>query len=965
MIDLSENLQDNRKEAPPTHIGMTTENVVREFPMRWLDEVDQHGNFVPHFDSTAHHFGIGIYKDGSISCGFQIDATDPQFLSQPAADITHNNLQAALTAVEKGDNLHFLWNTIDEDQTTLSIYEHDRDGLETHPIQAKIRKDTLENVKARLQTGELKSIRAYCFLNLPYETKEHKAPRNAKASNTLGDHLFSNFKSLSAAITNLGSLTRTRTEEVELQHLHERIQIAIRKLKSYMNAMATCPGVSVKPANAADYTRLLYRIWSPSHWQREKLEGSIDLQSLFRNSIYSFPQFVVQDDIKDTWGWQFKTGKHYHRILSLRIQPEHADIGWMVGCMGQQENNEIYNSQYSLIVKPANASESYQALAKQLKYFTGLYRHDPQNNKNVKAYIEDIESQLEKLSRSEGSFVFSVVLMVHIWHENTSILTEWENSLCRAFSVPPLKAKISIEQLNSLPYCLTNFTPGFTRDPDDYRKFIYRSVELATHIPLMGASDGFVQVKPTGRRSPRLFETHRNTLFAQYDFARGRVNSWGGASVGVMGSGKSMYYNMKVAALLSPLNKVIIIDAAQSPSFRALCSLLNGNLNQISLRDTEKCVCTNPLFTEFLPNGHFRNPSPDEIVRITNIIEPMVRRSHTEQLNNFERSCLSNAISMAFDHRKTSEGRVYLRMVADALTDISRSDRSSINQRVYDMATQLRNQWCWPNGPYQYFVDGDSTRTRENDLTVYELQGLDETPDLKAVMAATYFNHIQTISARNQTEEADALSTITVIADEVANLLLDPVMAKSFSNLSRKQRAQNVSLHNLTQFMSDFEKLVIYSDPKSGTSTIDTESNDILGNTTWYQLFKHAPGDVESTKRLLQLTDDQAQELASLETIPGQARQMIQYTRLINGNAFNKLLIRPTRFELCAFSSDAEDRARKNTVRNRLEREWVESTNRRTHRESAVNRLENLGFQEADTLRDEQLLELLTIIECQ
>ena len=965
MIDLSENLQENRKEAPPTHTGMTTENVVGEFPMRWLDEVDQNGNFVPEFDSGAPNFGIGIYKDGSISCGFQIDATDPEFLSQAAADITHNNLQATLTGIDRVDHLHFLWNTIDEDQATLSIYEHDRDGLETQPVQTKIRKDTLDSVKARLQTGELKSIRAYCFLNLPYETKDHKAPSNTKTSTSLADHFFGNFKSLSDAISSLGALTRTQTEEVELQHLYSRIQIAIRKIKSHMYAMATCPGVTVKPANATEYTRLVYRIWSPSHWQREKLDDTINIQALYRNSIYSFPQVVVQDDIKDTWGWQFKTGKYFHRILSLRIQPEHADIGWMVGCMGQQENNEIFNSQYSLIVKPASVNESYQALSKQLRIFRGLYNSDPDKHKNVKAVVEDLENQLEKLSRSEGSYVFQVVLMIHIWHEDTHVLTEWENSLSRAFSVPPLKAKISVEQLNSLPYCLTNFTPGFTRDPDDYRKFIYRSIELATHIPLMGASDGFVQAKSKGRRSPRIFETHRNTLFAQYDFARGRVNSWGGAAVGIPGSGKSMYYNMKVAALLSPVNKAIIIDAAQTPSFRALCSLLNGSLNQISLRDTEKCVCTNPLFTEFLPNGTFRNPNPDELVRFTNIIEPMVRRNSSQPLDNFERSCLSNAITMAFDHRKNSEGRVYLRMVADALTDISRTDRASINIRASEMAQQLRNQWCWPNGPYQYFVDGDSTRTRENDLTVYELQGLDETPDLKAVMAATYFNHIQTISAKNQTEDEDTLSTITIVADEVASLLLDPIMAKSFSNLSRKSRAQNISLHCLTQFMSDFEKLVVFSDPKSGTSAIDMESNDILGNTNWYQLFKHAPADIEVTKRILQLSENQADELASLATIPGQARQMIQYTRLINGNAFNKIMVRPTRFELCAFSSDAQDRAKKNTVRNKLEREWVESINRRNHRESAVARLEKDGFKEAHTLQDEQILELLTIIDCQ
>jgi hypothetical protein len=959
MVTYEENLEINRKEPKPNKGGYDVWNILPEIPIQWLEEVTPDGNIVEEFDALSGNFGIGFYRDGSLSCGFEIEASDPQFLGERQADMLHNNLDAAMIGLTKEDNLQFIWCSLDEDEATLSIYAKDRDGLKTHPVQEFARRELIKRESERLHKGELKSYKCACFINIPAFSKDEKV----EEKRPFMELLISNLKDLPNLIVQAGAIMSTSGSNSEATHMLERMHAVLNKTKQMMNSFANCPGVSVKPLNSTEYYRMLRRTWSPSQWKMDKLVRGKTLETIYGKAKYGLPSYFVLEDIDDRWGWTWKTGKHWHRILSLRIPPELCDIGYMVGCMISGENTDIYNSQYSLTIRPTSATKAATAIQENLKLYRKQYEGNPKEHVNLVPIIEDMEQQLFKLMRSEGSHVFQTCLMVHIWDEDQEKLDRWEAGLTRAFAIPPMKARLAPEQFNALPYFMGYFTPGFTRSEDRHRDFTYLTKEVSTHIPLMGEADGFIQTDTENRRAPMLLESHRGTLVLQDDFARGKVNAWSGVAVGTTGSGKSMYYNLKIARTLSPKDIIIVLDGALADgSYRAMNQILGGSYIETGLALGEDTYTQNPLLTEELPDGSFRKPTPEEVNRFTNNIEPMVRERATLELSEPERACISSAISLAFENYRNDKGRVYLRDVAKALRERAKEDRSSIALRSMEMGQHLEDQWCFPNGPYRFFVDRDSSRKPGN-LTVYDLKGLSENPTLKGVMVATYLNQINIIVNENLRKKEEDQARIWVIIDEAWSALMDPTMVNSLMGLYRAGRARNISTHCLTQQMADFRKVLIASDKATGATSFDPSNNAILGNTTWFNMFKHDPDDVKITKEILNLAEVQAKEIAELGTIPAKYREMIQYVRLNNGAAFNKFLIRPLPFELSAYTSDVKEKGRKETIRQRILEGWRSPETRKKVRQSAVEHLEEIGFKDAGSLRDDQIVEILTIMD--
>jgi hypothetical protein len=393
-----------------------------------------------------------------------------------------------------------------------------------------------------------------------------------------------------------------------------------------------------------------------------------------------------------------------------------------------------------------------------------------------------------------------------------------------------------------------------------------------------------------------------------------------------------------------------------------MTQLLGGSYIETGLALGEDTYAQNPLLTEELSDGSFRKPTPEEVNRFTNNIEPMVRERATLELSEPERACISSAISLAFENYRNEKGRVYLRDVAKALKERNKGERSSIATRSIEMGQHLEDQWCFPNGPYRYFVDRDSSR-RTGNLTVYDLKGLSENPTLKGVMVATYLNQINIIVNENLRKREEEQARIWVIIDEAWSALMDPTMVNSLMGLYRAGRARNISTHCLTQQMADFRKVLVASDKATGATSFDPSNNAILGNTTWFNLFKHDPDDVKITQEVLNLADIQAKEIADLGTIPGRYREMIQYVRLNNGSAFNKILVRPLSFELSAYTSDVKEKGRKEGIRQKLIEKWRNPETRKSIRQRAVIELEEAGFKEVATLRDDQIVEILTVLE--
>lgn len=967
MVHYEEQLDINKEEARSQTNAKRDPiwDLFDEVPLQWLEDYHLQKGFLPKYENPKsllpdpNVFGVGFYADGSVASGFQIEAADPQFLSEKDANAIHVQLESAITSISKEENLQFLWCALDEDEDSLTNFENDRDGLETHPAQTYVRKALLARERARLAKGELKSYKAYCFVNTP--SKQSGSMLSKKG---FFKTMFSTLNAIPQILLDMGKLVKIKEQEPEKDEIIQLAKKNVEVTQTVMNGFAGTPGITVKPINATQIYRIARRSWSPGAWENDKLIPGKTLDTLHSPLRYSLPSYYLLEDVEDEWGWTWKTGEFWHRILTLRIPPEYADIGTMVAQMVARENYEIYNSEYSLTLRPTKGMEAARALHANLKLYTKMYEGNPQEHENVTPIIEAMKSQLDKLTRNDGSFVFDTTLFLHIWDRDQKKLDRWESGLKRTFSMAPLKARFSPEQFNSLPYYLGYCTPGFTRCQDANRGFIYFPNEAVTHIPLLGESDGFLQTDPVGRRAPMLLENHRGTLCAQDDFARGRVIAFNGIAVGVSGSGKSMFYNLKAARTFSNRDKIIIIDGAvANGSYRSLTHILAGKDSYIEtgLGQGDKTHCKNPLFTELLPDGSYREPTAEEIARAVNVIEPMVRDRPTQVLSNPDRAQIAAAISLAFENFRIEGGKVYLRCLAKALKEKGKQSNDTPSERARAMALHLEEQWCYPRGTHYRFVDGESSPSPKN-MAVYDLKGVEEDESIKSVIVSTYLNHIHSLVNANQELPADQRYRIWVFIDEGWKALVDPIMAQSLMGLYRAGRGRDVSVHCLTQQMMDFKKILLASDPSTGATTFDPNNNAIIGNCTWFNLFKHDPEDVKTTQEVLRLADNQANEIMSLGAKPGY-REMIQYARMLNGNTFNKVLVRPLPWEVQAYTSDTTDQAKAFDIRSAIWSAWDRPENALQARARVIDELEEAGFENADSrLNDEQAVEILTAL---
>jgi hypothetical protein len=940
-------------------------SLLKEVPLQWLEDYHTEKGFLPEFvnpktlSPDPNTFGVAYYLDGSIASGFQIEATDPQFLSEKDANAIHVQLESAITSIQKDENLQFLWCALDEDEDSLQNYENDRKGLKTHPAQSYVRSELLKRERARLASGELKSYRAFCFVNTP-----GIGSMESQGEKSMLQTIMQSLKEIPQTLLSQARLVKTKDRNLEMMAIAESTRKNIEATQNVMMGFSSAPGISVKPLNATQIYRLLRRSWSPGSWEGDKLTIGKTLETLQTPLRYALPSYYLLEDVEDEWGWTWKTGDFWHRILTLRIPPEFADIGTMVAQMVARENCEIYNSEYTLTLRPTKGTQAIQALHANLKLYRKQFEGNPKEHENLRFIIDGMATQLDKLMRSDGTHVFEANLLVHIWDRDEKKLDRWEAGLMRTFSMGPQKARFAPEQFNALPYYLGYGTPGFTRCEDRHRCFTYLADEAVTHIPLLGESDGFIQEEIKGRRAPTLLETHRGTLYVQDDFARGRVIAYNGIAVGTSGSGKSMFYNLKIARSYSPKDIIIVIDGAiANGSYRSLAHILAGKDSYVEtgLDLGDKTHAKNPLFTERLADGSYREPTTEEVSRMVNTIEPMVRLRPGQSLTQTDRGQITASIHLAFENFREDGGKVFLRGVAKAMREKGKASNDTSAIRAREMAQHLEEQWCYPKGTYWQFVDRESTPSPKN-LIVYDLKGISQDETLKGVMVATYLNHIHSLVNENLKKSDEERARIWIIIDEGWAALMDPIMVQSLLGLFRAGRGRNVSVHCLTQQMMDFKKILIASDSSTGATAFDPNNNSILGNTTWFNLFKHDPEDIKITQEILRLAPNQADEIMNLGASKGY-REMIQYARLLNGNAFNKLYVRPLPWELAAYTSDVKEQGQAFNIRQAILKEWERPENHARARARIIAELEEAGFQNAEEeLNDEQAIEILTAL---
>ena len=857
-------------------------------------------------------------------------------------------------------NVQLIQFALDEDERCLEQFKAEARRGKRHPVQTFIRSQIAQDFERRLAAGQLRSQRLYCFINTPYpgqtETlldangRPYSPTKQINSWNALGQSV----RMIAQKLLSLSQLVPGKRRPLDEDALAALIKKNADQSRSLTQQLAHCPGVQVRPCKAVHFFRVLRRTWSPAAWQAEKKFPGATWRMPAQPLRAGIAAYYATEDVED-WGWQWRVGRTYHRLLTMRTPPKACDLGFLVMPTLADRNWAISNRESVLTLLPAKANPQLQRLQKELNILEKQYRANPSKYAANQRLIEDKTEQIRKLSDRDATNAFHALYHIHLWHEDPEALDAWESGLQDAFKKPPLEATIAPEQFAALPYFMAWCTPGYTRSNDLERATFYTTDEVVTLLPLLGGGEQMASANPETRRVTLLTETSRGCPGIQDDFIEGKAYAYHGLTVGKTGGGKTTYYNRKALLLHSPFDDVFILDAAVAAgSYRSLCTVLSGRAGYIEIAlHNPQTPCFNVTFTRLRADGSHEPPTDHEIQRMESVIEPMLREYHDRPLSSPHRGLLTRAIQMAFESRVDPRGRVYLRHIAQSFLD--NFDGHAMAEVAKRFAAQLQDRWCHPRGTYRRFFDGDNTAVA-NGFVVFDLKALDKDDALKGVVSAAITAWIDHVVDENLARPAHLMHRLHVWYDEAWKTLRDPVMRANLESYYRAGRARGISVHCLSQQMSEFLRAlgVDADDPDSVTAS------PIIGQSTWTNVFSCNEEDVTALQKVYGLSPAQADVIRSLAgQDTGQAyREMVQIARLSHGQSFKRYLVRPVAHELPLYTSTPRAIGEKNAIRHLLmEQEGWGADDLRPARQRAIAELKDGGVEDAETLSDEQLLE--------
>jgi hypothetical protein len=949
--------EETIRTSPESRLG-------EELPLQYLETTDPNGQLL---DSYLEGDPIGIFHDGSLAAIFRIEAPDTYYLSPEKMEELLNGLEALLSTQQRDHNLHFFWTTSDLDNETLSEFLGQNEIAGQHPAQKFLRREQATRERARLLSGELKAYKAYVLISIAYPGRKGHSkkadPTKERPSviSSVTEMISSSLETVFSELLSLGALLSNPGEfKAEEETMRKNIRKIVERKRLLQESFQQIPGIQAFDVSAGEFLSLYKRSWAPKSWESIK-EKNGDLFATPKRPLRTgLANHYATDQILDK-GTSWQTEGYHHCLLTLRQLPSYSDVGVMLSSIVLGRGKEIHQLEYSFILRPTDGRAELALLSRNLRIFNKQYETDPGRYPGHPQQIRALQSQIEKLLKNEGTPGFYATLLIHIWNKNAAELESWKNIIFQNYARPPLAARFGEEQYHALPFYTNKCQPGYTTDKDTSRDHSLLPREAATFLPLLSGGSSFLQESKQDRRIIALLETELGTLQPLDWFARGRVSNFGGVGVGTSGSGKSYFYNRVIAGTASAKDNVIVIDGAvANGSYRNNALVLAGEACYIETQKTRNDThCINVLETEEI-SGHMRPPSNEELQRMTKNIEPMLRENSEKPLPNSDRVLLTNAIRMAFESPRNEKGHVYLRDVAASLKTNFGGREASQKQRASLLGQSLEDSWCYPNGTYKQYFDGPSSPIPEG-LVIFDNAGIKDDPLLRGVLVAAQFAHIDRVVTRNIQRHSSEQKRIHVYIDEAWKALRDPVTSEFITGLYRAGRARNISPHLITQKMADLRELLKFSDPVHGGTSLNMESNEILGNCSWFNLFKHDPADALVTQEVLKLSERQTEALQSLGGISGEYREMIQYAIMQNGRFFSKLRYRPTPLEFPLFTSDSSELATMNSITTKLSIElgWDKPENAAKSRTETIARLDAAGFKQMNAYSNAQLMRLL------
>jgi conjugal transfer ATP-binding protein TraC len=312
--------------------------------------------------------------------------------------------------------------------------------------------------------------------------------------------------------------------------------------------------------------------------------------------------------------------------------------------------------------------------------------------------------------------------------------------------------------------------PGHARLND--RQFYIQTDALSGFLPLSGTWRG-------SKRKKMLVETPLGELVGLDPFDDD-LPAKHGLILGTTGSGKSFTTNYILSAYLaeSSRNHVVVIDVGGS--YRKLTRAFGGEYLEVELSER---FGFNPFPTraEIAPDGEFDG---DAVAYLSLLISRMCLKPG-EGVGTSEKAFLENAIKAAYQNREEVT-------LSDVRRELARLAAERPRAKFYADALEL-----WTTGMYGRLFDRKGRLDIKNRLVVFDLQNLENHPDLQGV----YFFVIRSVIWSKLLDRS--LQKIVAI-DEGWKFFNDEVGSELIENLYRTARKFNGAVFSISQSPKDF-----------------------------------------------------------------------------------------------------------------------------------------------------------------
>ena len=370
------------------------------------------------------------------------------------------------------------------------------------------------------------------------------------------------------------------------------------------------------------------------------------------------------------------------------------------------------------------------------------------------------------------------------------------------------------------------------------------SSEAANLLPIQG--------EWTGTQTPGMLLTgRRGQLFYWYPFDNNAGN-YNVCVVGRSGSGKSVFMQELMSAILGLDGRVFVLDVGRS--FEKSCHLLGGDFLEFSAQTN---MCLNP----FTSLQHLDEEGVnDSLTMLQSILSVM--SSPVVGTTDIENAFLIQAIHQAWGNRK------YKSTISDVADIMSHED----DPRAKDLSLRL-----FPytkHGVYGRFFEGEANVSFKNALTIIELEELKERKDLQAVIVQMVILNIT-----NQMFLGDRKTPFGIVFDEAWDMLRGKQSGVFIETLARRLRKYNGSLIVGTQSINDF-----YASDGAQAA---------FDNSDWMCLLSQKHESIEQLKKTnrLAMTPHMETLLSSVKTIQGKYAEVMIYGP--HGYAIGRLILDP------------------------------------------------------------------------